>query len=41
MALLGTKPVVDIENVVIVVVIITIIVCGLAGFSENAPWVVG
>lgn len=41
MAFFGTQPVVDVENVIIVLVIVAIVVCGLAWLCKDTPRVVG
>lgn len=41
MSFFCAQPVVDIENVVIVVIIVAFIVSWLTGFCKNAPWIVG
>lgn len=40
MTIIGAQPIVDIEDVVVVFVIVTVVVRGLAGFCQHSPWVV-
>lgn len=40
MALLGAQPVVDVENVIIVLVVVAVVMSGLAGLCEDAAGVV-
>ena len=40
MAIVGAQPVVDVEDVVVVFVIVTIVVRRLAGFCQHSPWIV-
>ena len=39
MTIVGAQPVVDVENVVVVLVIVAIVMRGLAGFCQNSSWV--
>jgi hypothetical protein len=40
MTVIGTQPIVDVEDVVVVFVIVTVVVRRLAGFRKNSPWIV-
>jgi hypothetical protein len=39
-AFVSAQPIVDVQNIVIVVVIVALVVSRLARFCENAPWIV-
>lgn len=40
-AVIWAQPVIDIKNVIIVLIVVPIVVCGLAGLCEHAAGVVG
>ena len=40
MTIVGAQPVVDVEDVVVVFVIVSVVVCRLARFCQHPPWVV-
>jgi len=40
MAIVGPQPVVDVEDVIVILVIVSVVVRGFAGFCQHSPWVV-